>query len=266
MVIFDESDNVIESPDLELGYLRDEEIPVWHRWVVDVQEEGHHEVIAEYPNGGKDLVWVVDTAAEGHWETVDDSGEVVEGFDQDIALGLPTDMDNNDIWYVQRYVRYSEEELAQIAAEREEAERHIRYSSQVMAAIPMMARMMAPTMSDAQCLSVSMLFEEWEPDTDYEADVVLRHGEEVYRVAKAHRSQPQWVPRETRTESLYTRITVDPETGYDVWQRPTGEHDAYDTGDRVLYPDADGRVYESTIDGNSWSPDEYPQGWREVSG
>ena len=48
---------------------------------------------------------------------------------------------------------------------------------------------------------------------------------------------------------------------YPEWVQPTGGHDAYNTGDRVTY---NGKVYESTMDGNTWSPDAYPQGWTEV--
>ena len=151
----------------------------------------------------------------------------------------------------------TEEEIAA----REEAERR----AQIDVAIPMLARASAPSMTDAQLLSIPLLFEPWEAGRDYQAGEVLRMDGELYRVAQDHTSQAQWVPGATGTESLYTHITVDPETGYDVWQRPTGAHDAYDTGDRVLYPDADGKVYESTIDGNVWSPEEYPQGWKEVS-
>lgn len=44
--------------------------------------------------------------------------------------------------------------------------------------------------------------------------------------------------------------------------QPTGTHDAYQTGDRVTF---DGAVWESVIDNNTWSPVDYPQGWREVS-
>lgn len=151
----------------------------------------------------------------------------------------------------------TEEELAH----REEQERR----RQLELAVPMMVRASAASMTDEQLLEVPLLFEEYEVGRDYAAGDVFRHDGELYRVAQAHTSQAQWVPGEAGTESLYTHITIDPETGYDVWQQPTGAHDAYDTGDRVLYPDAEGKVYESTIDGNVWSPDAYPQGWREVS-
>lgn len=45
------------------------------------------------------------------------------------------------------------------------------------------------------------------------------------------------------------------------WKQPEGGHDAYKVGDRVTY---NGKVYESTINGNVWAPDAYPQGWREI--
>lgn len=58
----------------------------------------------------------------------------------------------------------------------------------------------------------------------------------------------------------------DPETGepgVPLWVRPSGAHDAYQTGDRVLY---NGQVYESVIANNTWSPDDYPQGWQLIEG
>ena len=41
--------------------------------------------------------------------------------------------------------------------------------------------------------------------------------------------------------------------------QPTGAHDAYNEGDRVLF---DGKVYVSTMNGNVWSPVVYPAGWQ----
>lgn len=53
----------------------------------------------------------------------------------------------------------------------------------------------------------------------------------------------------------------EPEPDYPEWAQPTGSHDAYGAGDRVLF---NGQVYESLIDINSWSPTDYPQGWTLV--
>lgn len=46
-----------------------------------------------------------------------------------------------------------------------------------------------------------------------------------------------------------------------AYKQPSGAHDAYKQGDRVTY---NGNVYESTINGNVWSPDSYPQGWKKL--
>lgn len=43
--------------------------------------------------------------------------------------------------------------------------------------------------------------------------------------------------------------------------QPTGAHNAYNKGDKVLF---DEKVYVSTIDGNVWSPSVYPNGWEIV--
>ena len=45
------------------------------------------------------------------------------------------------------------------------------------------------------------------------------------------------------------------------WEQRYG-HNPYMTGDRVLY---NGYVYESTFDGNTYSPDTYPAGWKLIS-
>lgn len=46
------------------------------------------------------------------------------------------------------------------------------------------------------------------------------------------------------------------------WVAPTGGHDAYQTGDHVMF---EGAEYVSLIDGNTWSPTDYPQGWEKIN-
>ena len=43
--------------------------------------------------------------------------------------------------------------------------------------------------------------------------------------------------------------------------QPTGAHDAYKKGDKVKF---EGKIYESLIDNNTYSPSAYPAGWQEV--
>lgn len=45
------------------------------------------------------------------------------------------------------------------------------------------------------------------------------------------------------------------------WVQPTGAGDAYSIGDKVTFG---GSVYTSTINGNSWSPTDYPAGWEKA--
>ena len=79
----------------------------------------------------------------------------------------------------------------------------------------------------------------------------------------------QYLPHEL-VDQYFTDTTEpepepDPEepTTYPEWVQPTGAHDAYNTGDIVMY---NGTAYRSLIDGNVWAPDAYPQGWEVYSG
>lgn len=56
------------------------------------------------------------------------------------------------------------------------------------------------------------------------------------------------------------REVVEEGSGAPEWVQPTGAHDAYQTGDTVTF---EGQEYKSLIDGNTWSPTSYPQGWEK---
>ena len=60
-------------------------------------------------------------------------------------------------------------------------------------------------------------------------------------------------------------VEDDPETGepqYPEYQQPTGVHDGYQTGERVLWQ---GDVYEAVQDGVVWSPSDYPAAWKLIN-
>ena len=88
MKIIDETGAVVENPDLTLGYLVVGTEPVEHPAVEGVEEQWHWETVTEYPNGGRDVQKIVDrpgvTAQEEWLEQVP----------------------------IQRYIRYTAEELA----------------------------------------------------------------------------------------------------------------------------------------------------------
>lgn len=115
----------------------------------------------------------------------------------------------------------------------------------------------AVSLSDTDALEAVELFPAWVVGVAYEVDQRIRYGDKLYRVVQAHTSQADWTP--DAVPALFTEVALPGEIP--VWVQPTGTQDAYNTGDLVHYPDADGPVYKSVIDNNVWSPDAYPAGW-----
>lgn len=116
------------------------------------------------------------------------------------------------------------------------------------------------SLPDNDALEAVELFPAWRSGEAYGVNDRLRYGGKLYRVVQEHTSQPDWTP--DVTPALFTEVA--PPGTIPVWRQPTGAQDAYQPGDKVYYPDANGAVYESTIDGNIWSPEAYPAGWRAV--
>jgi hypothetical protein len=116
------------------------------------------------------------------------------------------------------------------------------------------------SLPDEDALEAVELFPLWRIGIDYEADQRIRYGDKLYRCVQAHASQAGWEP--PAVPALWTEVAKPGEIP--VWKQPTGAQDAYNTGDLVHYPDADGPVYRSTIDNNVWSPEAYPAGWEVV--
>ena len=98
MKILDETGAVVENPDLTLGYLVDDTEPVEHPAVEGVEEVSHYETVAEYPNGGRDVRKVIDVP------------------------GVPAQAAWTEQMPVQRYIRYTAEELAAQEEERKKQE------------------------------------------------------------------------------------------------------------------------------------------------
>lgn len=125
-------------------------------------------------------------------------------------------------------------------------------------------QMIAGGLTEAQALEVAAIYPEWEAGKSYAVGDILRHGTnsvgdpQLYKVVQAHTSQADWLPE--ANPALYDPFWLN-ESGYPLWSQPTGAHDAYNQGDIVDY---NGTLYKSIIDGNTWSPEAYPQGWEVV--
>ena len=110
-------------------------------------------------------------------------------------------------------------------------------------------------------MEVPSVFPKYEVGKAYKIKDVFSYGvntvgdAQLYQVLQDHTSAEQWTP--DNTPSLYKAIGVTKE-GYPEWVQPLGSSDAYNTGDIVSYNNT---LYKSTIDGNVWSPEAYPQGW-----
>lgn len=74
MRIFNEDKTeVLESCDLQKGYLKEDTLVTNIPAVCGVEEQGHYETVKEYANGGKDVRWVVDVPAVKAVEAHDES-------------------------------------------------------------------------------------------------------------------------------------------------------------------------------------------------
>jgi len=87
----------------------------------------------------------------------------------------------------------------------------------------------------------------------YPVDALTLHKGQVWRSTVANNV---WEPGVSGWHGHAVAGEAPPEYG-----QPTGEHDAYNTGDRVTF---EGSVYESTIDANVWTPTAHPQGWQLI--
>ena len=105
--IYNEQMELIENPDLTLGYLKPSTRTVHHDAVEGVAEVWHYETVAEYPNGGKDIRKVIDVpgaAAKPAW-------------DEEIQIQI--------------YILYTQEELDRIEEERNKPTQLDRIEAQV---------------------------------------------------------------------------------------------------------------------------------------
>lgn len=92
--VYDQQGNLLEEYDLNLGRLESSTRFEHHPAIEGVEEVWHWEVIAEYPNGGKDVEKVIDI----------EGVEAKEAWDEEIPILV--------------YIPYTEEELREIEEER----------------------------------------------------------------------------------------------------------------------------------------------------
>lgn len=106
MNIYDENGDIVMDYDPAKGRLETKTRTIHHDAVEGVEEKGHWETVAEYPEtGGKDVQWVVDVPGV----------EAREAWDEEETYWL--------------YIPYTEEELAQMEEEKNKPTTDERLSS-----------------------------------------------------------------------------------------------------------------------------------------
>lgn len=115
---------------------------------------------------------------------------------------------------------------------------------------------------DDQAMEIADLYPEWKTERAYKVDEIVKYGvnedseTQLYKVVQAHTSQADWTP--DKSPSLFSKIGFAGD-GTPIWTQPLGAHDAYQTGDVVMY---ERQKWKSTCDNNVWQPGVY--GWETV--
>ena len=114
-------------------------------------------------------------------------------------------------------------------------------------------------LDDEQASKIPLMYPSWNDDPYgyvYKIDERREYNEVLYKCLQSHDKQINREP--DKAVSLWVKTYTEK---YPQWVQPTGAHDAYGKGDGVTY---NGVKYESLIDANVWSPDDYPSGWSLV--
>ena len=119
----------------------------------------------------------------------------------------------------------------------------------------------AETLSDAQAVQVPMLFDDFDGNgVAYEVGKRVLYNDILYKVIQAHTSQADWTP--VAAPSLFAKVINETIDGsIPEFEQPDSTN-PYMKGDKVIF---NGKVYESLIDNNVYSPEAYPAGWKEVT-
>lgn len=114
-------------------------------------------------------------------------------------------------------------------------------------------------LEDSDALEAIQLFPHWSGENvGYFVDDKVQYDDILYRCLQAHTSQNAWTP--TAATSLWAKVLIPDPNIIPEWEQPDSTN-PYQIGDKVRF---EGKVYESLIANNIWSPAVYPAGWREI--
>ena len=115
---------------------------------------------------------------------------------------------------------------------------------------------LADELTEEETKAIAGLFQPWIAGESVNIGTLRLYEDELYKCVQAHTTQSDWTPDITPALWVIKSAPgVIPE-----WVQPDSTN-PYMIGDKVTY---NGRIYESTIDNNVWSPDALPSGWTDL--
>jgi hypothetical protein len=223
----------LTNPDLSKGYLKQDKLFIAHHEAQEeIQQQSHYEVIAEYPNGGKDLKEVIDVEyrpAKDAWEEY-----------KDILV----------------YIPYTQEQLNENLNKK-----YIPSEQASLAAVGRMFLKTAQVEDTETKMAVSGLFETWTAGK-YEVGDLCNYAGQTYECTQAHdnATYPDITPENPQTwANFWKPLHGKSATNARPWVKPQfGTTDMYLTGEFMVY--TDGKVYKCLSD-TAYSPEEYALSW-----
>lgn len=115
------------------------------------------------------------------------------------------------------------------------------------------------SMEDEVAVLVPDVFPLWSANSvEYKKGDRVTYNNVLYKVITAHTSQESWKP--DVSPSLFAKVISQIGEEIPEWEQPSSTN-PYMKGDKVKFK---GKIYESLIDNNVWSPEGYPAGWKEI--
>lgn len=178
-------------------------------------------------------------------------GDIAEYGDEGFTFRKPTEDEKT-----QRKARDSQESLDNIV----KRAALCLLTGQDVAGVKTTYETQLTTVPNDAALLLTEYYPVWSGDSvEYKKDYRLTYKGVLYKVLQGHTSQPDWTPE--AAPSLFAKILTSDDGTPLPWEQP-GSTNPYMKGDKVLY---NGKVYESLIDNNVWSPEAYPAGWKQIN-
>ena len=128
--------------------------------------------------------------------------------------------------------------------------------------VTLQAITLASSLSDEQVLEIKFLYPQWDTLVGQSIDPTttpyVMYEDDLYIVSQAHTVQQDWTP--VASPSLFAKKLANPNGEPSLWVQPDSTN-GYKKGERVVFK---GKIYESLIDNNVWSPAAYPAGWKLI--